>query len=70
MSKAHHNAGPTFRPGTMKVPRGPAPCPIRQQVELDDMARQAAHERQFDKLKNEIGLCKALIASGHLKIGK
>lgn len=64
MSKSHHNDGPTFRPGTMKAPRKTSPDPVRQQVALEDAARGWEHSRQFDKLRNKVGLYEALRASG------
>jgi hypothetical protein len=50
MSKSHHNDGPTFRPGTMKVPRRPAPSLERQRVALDQIADECAVTREFNEL--------------------
>jgi hypothetical protein len=60
MSKAYHNDGPTFRPGTMKKPRPNVPSPARRQAESEQAARDAAKARSFDKRVNEVGLAQAL----------
>ena len=60
MSKAHHNDGPTFRPGTMKMPRLPARSPAREQAEQEQAARDAAKLRNFRERVPEVGFFKAL----------
>ncbi len=50
MAKKHTNDGPTFRPGTMKVTRGPAPSPERQRIAEQDLARECEKSKRLAKL--------------------
>ncbi|WP_407150246.1 hypothetical protein [Bradyrhizobium sp. ORS 86] len=53
MAKKHHNAGPTFSPGSMKKPRPIVPDPEKKRVELDQAARDADKQRRFWVLLNK-----------------
>lgn len=50
MSKKHHNDGPTFRPGTMKATRGPAPSLEKQKTAQAKLEQDCERTRQLNKL--------------------
>jgi hypothetical protein len=59
----HPGNGPTFSKAPPKKRRSKdPPSPVRKQAELEQQARDAERSRRFDKLVNEVGLGRAVLA--------
>jgi hypothetical protein len=61
MSKKHPQNGPTFsKSSTKKRPHQAIASPDQEKAAQEELEREAAGSRSFDKLKNKVGLFAAL----------